>query len=87
MELQGNIAYFWKKKIIMILEHIKIFIRKMTSESRHCCNINTRLENRRRKHNVVTTLVFDCSNDIGNTMLWQRCDNVIRRRDQNTTKT
>ena len=35
--------------------------------------------------NVVTTLVFGRSNDVGNTT-WQRCDN-IQRRDQNTTKT
>ena len=35
-----------------------------------------------RNHNVVTKLVFGRSNDVG-----QRCDNVIRRRDQNTIKT
>ena len=69
MELQGNIAYLWKTKIIMILEHIQIFVRKRLSESRRCCNLNTRLENQRRKHNVVTTLVFGCSNDVGNTTL------------------
>ena len=38
-------------------------------------HVNTRSENRRRKQNVVTTLDFG------------RCDNVIRGRDQNTTKT
>ena len=38
------------------------------------------------KHNVVTTLVFGRSNNVGNTMLCQRCDSVIQRRDQNTTK-
>ena len=70
MELQGNIVYLWKKKIIMILEHV-----------------NVTSENRRRKHDVVTTLVFRRSNDVGSTTLWQRCDNVIRCRDQNTTKT
>ena len=26
MELQGNIAYLWNKKIIMILEHIQNFV-------------------------------------------------------------
>ena len=52
MELQGNIAYLWKKKIIMILEHIQIFVKKTTSESRRCCNVNTKSENRRRKHSV-----------------------------------
>ena len=31
-------------------------VTKTTSESRPCCNVNTRSENRRRKHNVVTTL-------------------------------
>ena len=45
-----------------------------------------RSEIRRRKRNVVTTLVFGRSNDVGNTTLWLRCDNVIRRRDQDTTK-
>ena len=87
MGLQGNIAYLWIKEIIMILEHIYISVRKATSELRRCCRVNTSSENRRRKHNVVTTLVFSCSNDIGNTTLWQRCDNVTQRRDQNTTKT
>ena len=33
------------------------------------------------------TLAFRRSNDDGSTTLWQRCDNVIRRRDQNTTNT
>ena len=49
MELQGNIAYLWKKRIIMILEHIQIFVRKATPESQRCCNVNTRSE-------IVTTL-------------------------------
>ena len=87
VDLQGNIVYLWAKKIIMILEHIYIFVRKNTSELRRCCNVNTRSENRRRKHNVVTTLVFGCSNEVGNTKLLQRCDNVIQHCDQNTTKT
>ena len=69
MELQGNIVYLWKKKIIMILEHLQNFVRKTTSGSRRCCNVNVRSENRRRKHDVVTTLVFRRSNDVGNTML------------------
>ena len=69
MELQGSIAYLWKKKIIIILEHIQIFVRKTTSESRCFCNGNTRLKNRYGKHNVVTTLVFGCSNDVGNITL------------------
>ena len=48
-ELQGSIAYLWKKRIIMILEHIQIFVRKATPESQRCCNVNTRSE-------IVTTL-------------------------------
>ena len=85
MELQGNIAYFWKNKIIMILQHIQIFVRKTTSESRRCCNVNTRSENRRRKHNVVTTLVFSCSNDVGNATLWQRYPMSRPKCNQNLT--
>ena len=81
MELQGNIAYLWKNKIIMILEHLWIFVRKTTSESRRSCNVNSRSESQGRNHNVVTTLVFGRSNDVG-----QRCDNVIRRRNQNKTQ-
>ena len=45
------------------------------------------MESRRRKHNDVTTSVFGRSNDVGNTTLWQLCDNVIRRCDQKTIKT
>ena len=41
----------------------------MTSESRRCCNVNSRSENRRRKHKVATTLFFSCSNNVGNTTL------------------
>ena len=87
MQLQGNVAYLWEKKIIMILEHFQILVRKKTSESRRSFNFNTMSENRSRKHNVVTRLVFGCSNDVGNTTLWQRCYNVIRCCDQNTIKT
>ena len=45
------------------------FRQKTTIGSRRCCNVNVRLENRRRKHDVVTTLVFRRSNDVGNAML------------------
>ena len=45
-------------------------------ESRRCCNVNTRSENGRRKHNVVRTLVFDCSNDVGNATLSQYNQNL-----------
>ena len=47
----------------------------------------TRSESRSRKHIVATTLVFGRSNDIRSTTLSQSCDNVIRHRDQKTTKT
>ena len=56
MELQGNIVYLWKKKIIMILEDIYIIVRKTTSESRRYCSVKARSENQHRKHNVVATL-------------------------------
>ena len=84
LEMHGNIAYLLENKIIMIII-IMIFVRKMISKSGRCCNVNTRSESRRRKHNVVTTLVFGRSSDVGKTT-WQRCDNVIWRRDQKATK-
>ena len=87
MDLHGNIAYLWGKKTIMILEHLQIFVRKTTSESWRCYNVNNRSENGSRKHNVVTTLVFGHSNNVRNTTFWQRFDNVIRHCDQNKTKT
>ena len=43
---------------------------------------HTRSENRHRKHSIIT-LVFGLSDDVGT----QRCDNVIQRSDQITTKT
>ena len=84
MELQGNISYLWKKKVIMIMEHQQIFVRNTTSESRCCCNVNARSENRRRKRNVVT-LVFGRSNDVGNTTLWQRYPTSLPKCKQNLT--
>ena len=45
------------------------FCQNLTSELQRSCNVDSRSENRRRKHNVVTTLVFGRSNDIGNTTL------------------
>ena len=68
-------------------EYFHDFRQKTTSETRRCCNVNTRSKSPRRKHNVVTTLVFGRNNDVGNATFWQRCDNIIRRRDQNTNKT
>ena len=44
---------------------------------------HTRSENPHRKHSIITTLVFGLSDDVGT----QRCDNVIQRSDQITTKT
>ena len=52
-----------------------IRITTLQTQQKQCCN------------KVVTTLVFGFSNDVGNTTLWQCWDNVIRHRDQNTTKT
>ena len=66
----------------MILERLLIFVRKTTSKSQPCSNVNIRMESRRRKHKVVTTLVFGCSNDVGNTTLWQRFDNGFRDCEQ-----
>ena len=47
-EWHDNIAYHWENKIIIILEHLEIFIRKTASKSRRCCNNNTRLESQRQ---------------------------------------
>ena len=69
MELQGNIAYLWKNKIIMLSEHLQILLRKTTSKSRRCCNVDNRSESRRRKHNVVTMSVFGPSDEVGSTTL------------------
>ena len=72
----------------MILEHIQIFVRKTTLESRRCCNVNARSENRRRKHNVVTTFVFGCSDDVENnvvTTLLQRYPTSRPKYNQNLT--
>ena len=73
MEFQGNIAYLWKKKIILIFEQLYNFVRRTTSESRSCCNVNVRSESGRQKHDVVTALIFGCRNDVGNTTF----DNVV----------
>ena len=69
MELQANVIYLWKKKIITILEQLYNFVRKTTSELQRCCNVNIRSENRRRKHDAVVMLVCVRSNDVGNTTL------------------
>ena len=49
IELQGNIACLWENKILMILEHLQLLVRKTTSKpkrqkKRYCCNVNTRSE-------------------------------------------
>ena len=82
MVLQGNICISLEEGVIMILERLLIFVRKTTSKSQPCSNVNTRMESRRRKHKFVTTLVFGCSNDVGNTTLWQRFDKGFRDFDQ-----
>ena len=68
MESQGNIAYLWEKDYNDIGAPLD-FRQKTYFKTRRCCNINTRLESRRGKHNVVTTLVFGRSNNVGNTTL------------------
>ena len=57
MELQGSIAYLWKNKIIMILEHLleQIFLGKG-------------LQN----HDVATTLMQAQKADVENTTLQHR---------------
>ena len=70
----------------MMLEHLKIFVRKATSESRHSCKVdNTRSENWCQKHNVVTTFVFGRSNNVRNTTLWQRYPTSRSKYNQNLT--
>ena len=85
LSLEYNIVYFWKKKIMMILEHLQNFVRKTTSGSRRCCNVNVRSENRRRKHDVVTTLVFGRSNGVRSTTLRQRYPMSRPKYNQNLT--
>ena len=58
----------------------------MTSKTWRRHNVSIWSENRRRKHNVVTTIEFGRSNDVGKTTLWQRCFDVVRRCNQKTTK-
>ena len=59
--------------------------RKTTSESRRCCNVNTKSVNRRRKRNVPT-LVFGRNNHVGKTTLWQLCDKVVTTLSDVATK-
>ena len=58
----------------------------MTSKTWHRYNVSILSENRRRKHDVVTTLHFCRSNGVGKTTLWQRCFDIVWRRSQKTTK-
>ena len=58
----------------------------MTSKTLRCYNVSIWSENRRRKHDVVTTLDFGRSNYVGKTTLWQRYFDFVRRRDKKTTK-
>ena len=65
----------------------------MTSESRRCCNVNVTSETQRRKHDVVTTLVFGlsfwskerCRKHNVETMLWQRYPTSWPKYNQNLT--
>ena len=47
-------------------------------------NVSIWSENRRRKH--VLTLDFGRSNNVGKATSWQRCFDVVRRRDQKTAQ-
>ena len=84
LELQSNIAYL-AQKVIMILQHLYIFIRKTTPESQRCCNVNTTSKSQYWKHNVVATLVFGRSNIIRNTTLWQHYPMSQPKYNQNPT--
>ena len=68
MESQGNIAYLWEKNYNDIGAPLD-FRQETDFKTRRFCNINTRLESRREKHNVVTTLVFGRSNNVVNSTL------------------
>ena len=65
MELQSNIAYLWKKNYNDVGAHLDF---RQENDN----NVNTRSENRRRKHNVVTTL-------------WQRYPTSWPKYNQNFT--
>ena len=58
MELQGNYSD--------IGTHLNFC---QENDIGRCCNVNTRSKIRRKKPNVVTTLVLGCSNDVGNATL------------------
>ena len=58
----------------------------MTSKTWRRYNVSIWLENRRRKHDVVTTLDFCRSNDVGKATLWQCCFDIVWRRSQKATK-
>ena len=59
------------------------FRQEKTSESRRSCNANTRSENRRRKHKVVTALIFGRRVKTSET---QRCDNIVTTLSDVATK-
>ena len=76
-----KLSYLWEKRIIGTLIYRWIFVRKTTWKTWRCWNFDTCLENWRRKHIVVRTLVFARSNNAWNLMMWhlweQRQENDI----------
>ena len=69
----------------MALVHRQIFVRKMTSKTWSRYNVSIWSENRRRKHDVVTTLDFGRSNNVGKTTLLRRCLTSRPKDNQNPT--
>ena len=82
---QAILHIFGKRKLKWYWNTFKFPPGKKTSESRRCCNVNTRSESRRQKDNVVTTLDFGCGNDVRNTTLWQRYPTLRPKYNQNQT--
>ena len=81
MELQGHITYLWGEKIW----YWNTF--RFSSGKRHQNHDVAATLIRRRKHNVVTTVVFGCSNDLGNNVatLSQRYPRSRPKYNQNLT--
>ena len=67
MKLQENLHIFGKRLWWYWSGINLIFVRKMTSKTRRCCNSDTWLENQHQKHdNIVRTLIFDWNVDVVN---------------------
>ena len=73
-EIEGQFAFFGGKGITVILVHCNNFVQKTTLKTGRCFNVDSWSKNRRWKHNVVTTLVFGWSDNVGNLTLWEFYD-------------